>query len=148
MLYCPPDVISAVQSWLTALSLHFLMIRAVRKMELIYQILIKVINNMKRELHLCFNESFNKIRQRCRYLPFDNLFFQRFLPFDVFPVDLLSHSTFCPSTFFTVGFFYCTSTFCRLIQYSLLNPTPLPFLILVDTFPGANFPSGKIFYLP
>jgi hypothetical protein len=35
----------------------------------------------------------------------DILFFQRFLPFDVFPVDLLSHSTFCPSTFFTVGFF-------------------------------------------
>ncbi len=41
-----------------------------------------------------------------RFDPFDNLFFQCFLPFNVFSVNVLSHSTFCPSTFFTVGIFY------------------------------------------
>ncbi len=41
------------------------------------------------------------------YLPFDIFSFRRFLPFNIFPVDLLSHSTFCPSTFFfTIGVFY------------------------------------------
>jgi hypothetical protein len=41
-----------------------------------------------------------------RYLPSNVLSFRRFLLFDVFSVDLLSYSTFCLSTFFTVGVFY------------------------------------------
>jgi hypothetical protein len=41
-----------------------------------------------------------------RFVPFDVLSFRRFLSFNVFSVDLLSNSTFCPSTFFTVGVFY------------------------------------------
>ncbi len=41
------------------------------------------------------------------YLPLDILSFQRFFYYsDVFSVDLLSHSPFRPSTFFTVGVFY------------------------------------------
>ncbi len=40
------------------------------------------------------------------YLPFNVLYFRCFLLFDVLSVDLFSHSTFCPLTFFVVGVFY------------------------------------------
>jgi hypothetical protein len=40
------------------------------------------------------------------HLPFDVLCFRRFLLFNIFSTDLLSHSMFCPLTFFTVGVFY------------------------------------------
>jgi hypothetical protein len=40
------------------------------------------------------------------YFPFDVVSFRHFLLFNVFTIDLLSHLTFCPPTFFTVGVFY------------------------------------------
>ncbi len=51
-----------------------------------------------------------------RYLPFDVLSFCFFLLFGVFSVDILSHSTFCPSTFFWPSAFF-TSTFCQWIFF-------------------------------
>jgi hypothetical protein len=40
------------------------------------------------------------------FVPFDVLSFRRFLPFDILSINILSNSTFCLSTFFTVGVFY------------------------------------------
>ncbi len=42
----------------------------------------------------------------CHYLPFNVLSFRRFLLVNIFYVDLLSHSTICPSTFLSSAFFY------------------------------------------